>query len=82
MEPTVTVMAIYASIVYATLYAFFSAYPIVFQQHKHFSSGKGGLAFLGIGLGNIAGVAMNPVTRHFYRRSALRSPDGVAPPEA
>lgn len=77
-----TAMSIYASVVYATLYAFFSAFPIVFQEHKQLTSGQTGLAFLGIGLGNLAAVAMNPLTRKLYRQAMEKSPDGVAPPEA
>ncbi|KZS99303.1 MFS general substrate transporter [Sistotremastrum niveocremeum HHB9708] len=81
-EPIVTVLAIYVSMVYATLYAFFAAFPIVFQEHKGFSTAKGGLAFIGIGIGNMVAVGVNPITRALYRRSARKSPDGVAPPEA
>ncbi|KAJ7135016.1 MFS general substrate transporter [Mycena crocata] len=43
-EPIVLCVALYISIVYGTLYALFAAFPIVFQQHHHFSSAQGGLA--------------------------------------
>ena len=79
-EPIVFLLAIYIAIAYATLYAFFAAFPIVFQQHRHFSEGEGGLAFLGIGVGNIAGLSLAPVQNRLYWR-AMDSNDGRTIPE-
>lgn len=70
------------SITYATLYALFSAFPIVFQQHKHFTPGQGGLAFLGVGLGLVLGLSSIPIQNRIYRRATVRSSTGKAPPEA
>ncbi|KAI0670625.1 MFS general substrate transporter [Trametes maxima] len=67
-EPIVLLMAIYIAIAYATLYAFFAAYPIVFQKHRHFSPGEGGLAFLGIGVGCVIGLALAPAQNRLYWR--------------
>jgi len=36
---------------------FFGAFPIVYQGHRGWSEGIGGLAFLGIGVGVILGIA-------------------------
>ncbi|KAH9946324.1 major facilitator superfamily domain-containing protein [Epithele typhae] len=79
-EPIVFLMALYISITYATLYAFFAAYPIVFQRHRGFSEGEGGLAFLGIGLGNILGLCLSPVQNRLYWRAMDRN-DGKPVPE-
>ncbi|KDQ59492.1 hypothetical protein JAAARDRAFT_153379 [Jaapia argillacea MUCL 33604] len=81
-EPIVTLLAIYICIAYSTLYAFFAAFPIVFQQHRHFDPGNGGLAFLGVGLGTIIGTCMTPVQNRLYWRAMDRSETGRAPPEA
>ncbi|OCH95314.1 MFS general substrate transporter [Obba rivulosa] len=81
-EPIVLFIAIYVSIAYATLYAFFAAYPIVFQEHRHFSPGQGGLTFLGVGLGTMTGTALTPIQNRLYWRAMARSPTGRAPPEA
>ncbi|KAI0262883.1 major facilitator superfamily domain-containing protein [Gloeopeniophorella convolvens] len=81
-EPIVTLSAIYASITYATLYAQFSAYPIVFQQHRGFSAGQTGLAFLGIGVGVVSGTGLAPLQNRLYWRAMDRSETGQAPPEA
>ncbi|KAI0747878.1 MFS general substrate transporter [Daedaleopsis nitida] len=79
-EPIVLLLAIYIAIAYATLYAFFAAFPIVFQQHRHFSEGEGGLAFLGIGVGNLAGLSLAPVQNRLYWR-AMDKNDGQTIPE-
>ncbi|KAH9853982.1 MFS general substrate transporter [Lenzites betulinus] len=80
-EPIALLMAIYMGIAYATLYAFFAAYPIVFQKHRHFSAGEGGLAFLGIGLGNIIGLSCAPIQNRLYWK-AMDKNDGRTVPEA
>lgn len=80
-EPIVLLFAIYIAIAYATLYAFFAAYPIVFQRHQHFSAGEGGLAFLGIGLGCIIGLALAPAQNRLYWKAMDRN-GGRTIPEA
>lgn len=81
-EPIVLFLAIYISIVYGTLYALFAAFPIVFQQHRHFNTGEGGLAFLGVGLGIIMGTASQSIQNRIYWRSMDQSATGRATPEA
>ncbi|KAG5353365.1 hypothetical protein C0989_007809 [Termitomyces sp. Mn162] len=81
-EPIVLLLAIYISIIYGTLYALFSAFPIVFQQHRGFTPGQGGLAFLGVGLGITLGVGTQSYQDKLYRRTMDKSPTGKAPPEA
>ncbi|KAL0947203.1 hypothetical protein HGRIS_013320 [Hohenbuehelia grisea] len=81
-EPIVALLAGYVAIVYGTLYAQFSAFPIIFQQHRGFSPGEGGLAFLGVGLGVTLGTATSQIQNRFYWRAMDRSINGRAPPEA
>jgi hypothetical protein len=81
-EPIVLLLAIYVSIVYGTLYALFSGFPIVFEQHRHFTPGEGGLAFLGVGLGIACGTASQTIQNRIYWRSMDKSETGRAPPEA
>ena len=44
------------AIIYGTLYMMFAAFPIVYQQNRHWSEGIGGLAFLGVAVGMIGAV--------------------------
>ncbi|KAL4251643.1 MFS transporter superfamily protein [Abortiporus biennis] len=81
-EPIVLLMSLYIAITYAILYAFFAAFPIVFQQHRGFSTGEGGLAFLGVGIGILFGTSLAPVNNILYWRAMDRSETGRAPPEA
>lgn len=82
MEPIVLLLAIYVAIVYGTLYALFSGFPIVFQQHRHFSPGEGGLAFVGVGLGITLGTASQSIQNRIYWKIMDKSESGHAPPEA
>ncbi|KAJ7046532.1 MFS general substrate transporter [Mycena alexandri] len=81
-EPIVLCVALYISIVYGTLYALFAAFPIVFQQHHHFTSAQGGLAFTGIGVGIIIGLGSTPIQNRVYWRAMEKSETGRAAPEA
>ncbi|KAF9036770.1 major facilitator superfamily domain-containing protein [Panaeolus papilionaceus] len=81
-EPIVMLLAIYIAIVYGTLYALFSGFPIVFQQHRGFSPGEGGLAFLGVGIGITLGTASQSIQNRLYWRSMDKSETGRASPEA
>ncbi|TFK26393.1 MFS general substrate transporter [Coprinopsis marcescibilis] len=81
-EPIVLLVAIYSSIMYGTLYALFSAFPIVFQLHRGFTPGQGGLAFVGVGLGIFMGTASQTLQNKIYWRIMDNSETGRAPPEA
>ena len=81
-EPIVLLLAIYCAIAYAILYSFFAAFPIVFQKHRHFTTGQGGLVFLGVGVGVGIGTALSPIQNRLYWRAMDKSPTGKAPPEA
>ncbi|KAJ7752101.1 major facilitator superfamily domain-containing protein [Mycena metata] len=81
-EPIVLCVALYISIVYGTLYALFAAFPIVFQQHHHFTSAQGGLAFIGIGVGIIIGLGSTSIQNRIYWRAMEKSETGHAAPEA
>ena len=74
-------LSLYIAIIYATLYAFFAAFPIVFQETRHFSPGQGGLAFLGVGLGAILGIALAPLSNKLYL-TAMKHNGGKTLPEA
>ncbi|KAG5652950.1 hypothetical protein H0H81_002958 [Sphagnurus paluster] len=81
-EPIVLLLAIYISIMYGTLYALFSGFPIVFQHHRGFTPGQSGLAFLGVGFGIFLGVVSQSYQNDIYRRIMDSAPSGRAPPEA
>lgn len=50
-EPIVFLCSFYLAVIYGILYMLFDAYPIVFQEVRGWSEGKGGLAFLGVLVG-------------------------------
>ncbi|KAK2031854.1 major facilitator superfamily transporter [Colletotrichum zoysiae] len=80
-EPIVLLTAVYMAIIYGTLYMLFAAFPIVFQRHRGWSPGVGGLAFLGVAVGMIAAVTYTAFdSRRYLRVSAAHG--GFAPAEA
>lgn len=50
-EPVVLALSVYMSFIYGLLYAFLTAYPLVFQGVHHFNAGIGGLPFFGMMVG-------------------------------
>jgi hypothetical protein len=81
MEPIVLFLSIYISILYGTLYALFSGFPIVFERHHHFTSGQCGLAFIGVGIGISLGTASQSIQNRIYWKSMEQSENGRATPE-
>ncbi|TXC00622.1 hypothetical protein FocTR4_00009396 [Fusarium oxysporum f. sp. cubense] len=57
-EPAVLFTSLYLALVYATLYLFFQAYPIIFQGVYQLSSGEVGLTFLPITAGSIVALGL------------------------
>lgn len=85
MEPIVAMLTVYMAIVYGTLYMMFAAFPIVFQQQRHWNEGTGGLAFSGVAFGMITAVCYSiydnrryTLVEEIHKRKGARG----APPEA
>ncbi|KAJ5116937.1 MFS general substrate transporter [Penicillium angulare] len=77
-EPIVTLLSVYMAIIYGTLYSFFGAFPIVYQETRGWTPGMGGLAFIGVAIGMICGVAAAFYVNIQYRKVAAK---GKATPE-
>ncbi|KAM5388169.1 hypothetical protein ACJA88_000033 [Fusarium oxysporum] len=80
-EPIVLLLSIYMAIIYGTLYLFFAAFPIIYQQTRGWNQGVSGLAFLGITFGMMGAIIyMIPDNKRYIRVEQRH--DGFAPPEA
>ncbi|KAI9147835.1 Major facilitator superfamily multidrug transporter mdrA [Paramyrothecium foliicola] len=80
-EPILWFMNLWISLIYGILYLGFVAYPIVFRQHRGWSAGLSGLAFLGIGAGTLLAIAAEPLLRRLIN-SQPRDANGKVQPEA
>ncbi|KAL9134445.1 MAG: hypothetical protein Q9175_004370 [Cornicularia normoerica] len=85
-EPIVFFFSLYVGFNFSVLFAFFDAFPIVFEGVYHFDSGVSGLMFLGIGFGCCLGVAtaiiINRLRYHKeYLKSLKEGRSGVVVPE-
>lgn len=83
-EPIVGVYSMYTAFNFAILFAFFAAYPYVFQGTYGFNLWQYGLTFLGIGLGVLiaaaTGIFMDRVLyQKEYRRALAQGKSVVAP---
>ncbi|SCV67616.1 BQ2448_5227 [Microbotryum intermedium] len=78
-EPIVLAMAIYAAIIYATLYLMF---PIVFVKKRGWNLGEAGLPFIGVGIGMLLGILFNIVYVNPKYIRDLDAAGGHLPPEA
>ncbi|KAL7666963.1 Major facilitator superfamily (MFS) profile domain-containing protein [[Candida] zeylanoides] len=56
VEPIVMIFSIYIAFVFAVLFGFFEAFPIIFISVYHMNQGVSGLPFLSIGIGLALGV--------------------------
>ncbi|RPA98856.1 MFS general substrate transporter [Choiromyces venosus 120613-1] len=71
-EPICVFWALYIGVQYGILYLSFTAYPIVFQEIREWAPGVAGLSFLGLGLGIIIAVCMDPLNNKLI---SLHKPD-------
>ncbi|KAL4804998.1 major facilitator superfamily domain-containing protein [Aspergillus unguis] len=56
-EPILLLVSLYISFVYGLMYALLGAYPVVFQEVYGMNMGVGGLAFIGLIIGELVGGA-------------------------
>ncbi|KAI5462053.1 major facilitator superfamily domain-containing protein [Mariannaea sp. PMI_226] len=79
-EPALLFLSIYMSLLYGILYMLFGAMPIVFQEGRGWGQGKGGLAFLGVAIGEVlACLYCIPENQRYARRA--KNNGGSAQPE-
>ncbi|KKZ59873.1 hypothetical protein EMCG_05336 [[Emmonsia] crescens] len=82
LEPICIFWNFYIAVVYAILYLCFVAYPIVFRGIRGWSVGESGLAFIGIGVGSLTTVAIEPLLRRMINGHKLDPETGKVPPES
>ncbi|WEW55362.1 hypothetical protein PRK78_000792 [Emydomyces testavorans] len=81
-DPRCIFWNIYISLVYAILYLCFVAYPIVFCQIRGWSTGMSGMAFIGIGIGGLMVVFLEPLIRKMINSHEIDPETGKVGPEA
>ncbi|EFE44955.1 hypothetical protein TRV_00206 [Trichophyton verrucosum HKI 0517] len=78
-SPIVLLLALYAGLVYGFFFLLFATFPSVFQNTYGFSSGTSGLAYLGLGVGMMIGLAVFSVVSD---RVLVKKPgESMAKPE-
>jgi hypothetical protein len=85
-EPIVGFLSFYVAFNFAVLYAFFAAFPYVFESVYHFNTEDSGLVFLGIGVGCLLAVLTcwicdKCLYQPQVRKSHAENKNGVVPPE-
>jgi len=81
-EPVVLIMSTYMAIFYGTMYMFFGAFPIVFEELRGWSQGVSGLTFFGQTVGMAFALLYMRWENTRYVKIADSSPHGRAPAEA
>ncbi|RDL32570.1 putative benomyl resistance protein [Venustampulla echinocandica] len=81
-EPILWFWNAYIAIIYAILYLCFVAYPYIYGGLRGWSLGFTGLAFVGIGVGTLLGIASEPLARRVINRHKKDPETGKVSPEA
>ncbi|KAI1454033.1 MFS general substrate transporter [Annulohypoxylon moriforme] len=79
-SPIVIMLALTVSIVYGYLYLLFTTFTTVFEGQYGFSTGSSGLAYLGLGVGFMVGLAFTGIISDRLTRS-MTAKNGVLKPE-
>ncbi|KAG9664130.1 MFS general substrate transporter, partial [Aureobasidium melanogenum] len=66
-EPMVLLLCLFCAVILGTLYLFFGAFKIVFENNHGFKLWQVGLSFLGIMVGMIIGILSGPLWHAHYR---------------
>lgn len=80
-EPILLLTTLYISLVYGTLYLFFEAYPISFQDQRGWNAGVGALPFLSITIGVVFGNLTIAATTVFRPTRKYNEGGGKVAPE-
>ncbi|KAL7283861.1 hypothetical protein ACG7TL_003301 [Trametes sanguinea] len=79
-EPILTLMSLYASLIYGLLYAFFFSFPIVFSEGYGYNDGITGLMFCSVLIGVGLALFVTPrLEKNYIRRAQAKG--GHADPE-
>jgi hypothetical protein len=78
-SPIVLILSLYNSIVYGYLYLLFTTIPGVYEDTYGFSQGSVGLAYLGIGIGMLIGLAAFGTTTNAIMKRKAKSAEGMKP---
>ncbi|GAA5862570.1 hypothetical protein JCM3774_001063 [Rhodotorula dairenensis] len=70
-EPICLLFALYCAVVYGFLYAFFGAFPLVYEYARGWSPGISGLAFIPVGLGMLGAIIANIFDNKRYVRKLI-----------
>lgn len=70
--------SLFMALTYGYLYLMFTSMTEVFQQYYHFSTSLVGLAFLGLGVGSLSGVAVFSFTSDPYIKKKAAEADTLA----
>ena len=80
-EPILLLITLYMSFIYGIVYLFFEAYPIAFQEHRHWNLGVGALPFIGITIGVLIGVSIIVYTSQTRFKRKMLANGGKPIPE-
>ncbi|PWY65503.1 MFS general substrate transporter [Aspergillus eucalypticola CBS 122712] len=65
-EPILFLLSLYMAFIYGILYLDFTAYPIVYEQSRGWTSGISGLSFLGMGTGMAIATIASPYVNKIH----------------
>ncbi|KAJ5943732.1 hypothetical protein N7516_003900 [Penicillium verrucosum] len=78
-EPILLLVSLYISFVYGLMYALLGAYPVVFEGVYGMSTGVGGLAFIGIIIGELLGGVYILLIQGSYKAKLAANGDKPIP---
>ncbi|KAJ6160684.1 hypothetical protein N7470_004080 [Penicillium chermesinum] len=67
-EPVLDLMCMYIVLIYSMLYAFFFAYPVIFQELYNYNDGQIGLMFIPILIGAGFALVVTPVMEQNFKK--------------
>lgn len=66
LEPMVLNLCLFSALLLGILYLFFGAFPLVFGNNHGFDLSQNGMTFLGILVGMLLGICLDPLFQRYY----------------
>ena len=71
-EPMLFILDTYCSVILGIVYLFFESFPLVFGKNHGFNLWQVGLSFVGLGIGDVLSLLLEPLWTRIFNRASQR----------
>jgi hypothetical protein len=81
LSPIVSLLSLFTAFVFGNIFLLYTTFPLVFEEQYGFSTSTSGLAYLGMGIGMMLGIAIFRILSDKIMVKSAKDGDGTMKPE-